>query len=63
MRAAAGAKTVGDEGKMMALTAGVRRHSPLWSSLRKHGVKSTQEFLDRADRYIKLKDAIANEGK
>ena len=48
---------------MMALTAGVRRHSPLWSSLRKNGVRSTQEFLDRADRYIKLEDAIANEGK
>ena len=63
MRAAAGAKTVGDEGKMMALTAGVRRRTPLWSSLRKHGVKTTQEFLDRADRYIKLEDAIASEGK
>ena len=29
MRTAAGAKTVVDEGKMMALTAGVRRHSSL----------------------------------
>ena len=38
MRAAAGAKPVGDEGKMMALTARVRRRTPLWSSLRKHGV-------------------------
>ena len=26
-------------------------------------MKSTQEFLDRADRYIKLEEAIANEGK
>ncbi|XP_062100762.1 uncharacterized protein LOC133806682 [Humulus lupulus] len=59
----AGAKIVGDEGKMMALTARVRRHSPLWSSLRKNGVKSTQELLDRADRYIKLEEAIANDGK
>ncbi|XP_062103643.1 uncharacterized protein LOC133814734 [Humulus lupulus] len=56
MRVAAGAKTVGDEGKMMALTVGVRRHSPLWNSLRKNGVKSTQEFLDRADQYIKLEE-------
>ena len=63
MRAVTGAKTVGDEGKMMAITAGVRHHTPLWSSLRKHGVKTTQEFLDRADRYIKLEDAIASEGK
>ncbi|XP_062099125.1 uncharacterized protein LOC133805034 [Humulus lupulus] len=46
MRATARAKTLGDEGNMMALTAGVRRHSPLWNSLRKNGVKSTQEFLD-----------------
>ena len=29
MRAAAGAKMVGDEGKMMAITAGVRRRTPL----------------------------------
>ena len=54
---------MGDEGKMMALTGGVRRHSPLWSSLRNHGVNATQEFLDQADRSIKLEDAIANEGK
>ena len=63
MRAAARAKSVGDEGKMMAITAGVKRQSPLWSSLRKNGVKTTQEFLDRADKYIKLEEAIANEGK
>ncbi|XP_062089433.1 uncharacterized protein LOC133795966 [Humulus lupulus] len=63
MQAAVGAKTVGDEGKMMTPTVGVRHHSFLWHSLRKNGVKCTQEFLDRADRYIKLKEAIANEGK
>ena len=32
-------------------------------SLRKNRVKTTQEFLDRADKYIKLEEAIANEGK
>ena len=63
MRATAGAKTVGDEGKMMAITAGVKRRSPLWKSLRKDGVRTTQEFLDRADRYIKLEDSIADDGK
>ncbi|XP_062100469.1 uncharacterized protein LOC133806375 [Humulus lupulus] len=63
MRAAARDKRVGDEGKMMALTIGVRCHSSLWNSLRMNGVKSTQEFLDRADTYIKLEEAIANEGK
>ncbi|XP_062080762.1 uncharacterized protein LOC133785553 [Humulus lupulus] len=63
MRAAVGAKMVRDEGKIMALTAGVRRHSSLWNILQKNGVKSTQEFLDRADRYINLEEAIANEGK
>ena len=63
MRVAAGAKMVGDEGKMMAITAGVKRRSPLWKSLRKDGVRTTQEFLDRADRYIKLEEAIADDGK
>ena len=42
MRAAAGAKTVGDEGKMMAITTGVKCCSPLWKSLRKEGVKTTR---------------------
>ncbi|XP_062103894.1 uncharacterized protein LOC133815016 [Humulus lupulus] len=32
MQAAARAKTVGDEGKMMELTAGVWRHSSLWKN-------------------------------
>ncbi|XP_062086237.1 uncharacterized protein LOC133792352 [Humulus lupulus] len=63
MRAATWAKSVGDEGKMMGITAGVQHQSPLWSNLRKNGVKSTQDFLDRADKYIKLEEAIANEGK
>ena len=26
-------------------------------------MKTTQKFLDRADKYIKLEDTIANEGK
>ncbi|XP_062100368.1 uncharacterized protein LOC133806263 [Humulus lupulus] len=54
MREAAHAKTVGDEGKMMSITIGVQRQSPLWSSLRKNGVKTTQEFLDQANKYFKL---------
>ena len=47
----------------MAITAEVKRHSPLWKSHRKDGVRTTQEFLDRADRYIKLEEAIADDGK
>ena len=41
MRAAARAKTVGDEGKMMAITIGVQCQSPLWSSPRKNRVRTT----------------------
>ncbi|XP_062089487.1 uncharacterized protein LOC133796021 [Humulus lupulus] len=63
IRAVAQTKTVGDEGKMMAITAGVQCNSPLWRSLQKNGVKSTQEFLDQSDKYIKLEETIANEGK
>ena len=48
---------------MMAITAGVRRQSSLWNSLRKNGVKTTREFLDRANKYIKIEEALANEGK
>ncbi|XP_062100896.1 uncharacterized protein LOC133806823 [Humulus lupulus] len=59
MRVATRAKTVGDEGMMMAIAAGVQRQSPLWNSLRKNGVKNTQEFLERAYKYIKLEEAIA----
>lgn len=54
---------MGDKGKMMAITAGIQRQLPLWSSLRKNGVKTTQEFLDRTNKYIKLEEAIANKGK
>ncbi|XP_062100893.1 uncharacterized protein LOC133806821 [Humulus lupulus] len=39
-----------------------RDNSPQ-QSLWKNGVKSTQEFMDRANQYIKLEEAIANEGK
>ncbi|XP_062094068.1 uncharacterized protein LOC133800112 [Humulus lupulus] len=63
MRATTRAKSVGDEGKMMGITAQVQCQSPLWSNLRKNGVKNTPEFLDRADKYIKLEEAIANDGK
>ena len=52
MQAASRAKTVGDEGKMMAITAGVKHKTGLWKSLRKNGVRTMQEFLDRADQYM-----------
>ena len=57
------AKTVGDEGKMMAITAGVKHKTGLWKSLRKNGVRTMKEFLDRADQYIKLETAEGNLGK
>lgn len=63
MQTASRAKIVGNEGKMMEITAGVRRQSDLWKSFKKNGVKTTQEFLDRADKYIKLEEALRNEGK
>ena len=63
MQAASRAKTVGDEGKMMAITAGVKHKTGLWKSLRKNGVRTMQEFLDRADQYIKLETAEGNLGK
>lgn len=63
MLATSRAKSVGDEGKMMAIIAGVKRQSPLWNNLRKNGAKTTHEFLDPADKYIKLEEAIANKRK
>lgn len=48
---------------MMAILAGVRRQTDLWKSLRKNGVKTTQEFLDQANKYIKLEEALGDEGK
>ena len=63
MQAASRAKTVGDEGKMMAITAEVKHKTGLWKSLRKNGVRTMQEFLDRADQYIKLEKAKGNLGK
>ena len=43
----------------MKIIAKVRHQSSLWSSLGKTGVKTTQEFLDRADKFIKLQEALS----
>ena len=48
---------------MMAITAGVKHKTGLWKSLRKNGVRTMQEFLDRANQYIKLETAEGNLGK
>lgn len=50
MQVTSRAKVVGDEGKMMAIMAGVRCQTPFWKSLRKSGVKTAQEFLNKADK-------------
>ena len=42
---------------MMAITVGVKHKTGIWKSLRKNGVRTMQEFLDRADQYIKLETA------
>ena len=41
----------------------VQRQSPLQTSLQKNRVKTTQEFVERANNYIKFEEDIANEGK
>lgn len=63
MHAASRAKTLGDEGKMMVIPGGVRHETDLWKSLKKNRVKTTQEFLDRVYKYIKLDEMLTNEGK
>ena len=58
MREANRATVVGDEGKMVAISAGITYRSPLWDSIHRNPISTLQQFLDRADKYMKLDDAI-----
>ena len=61
MREANRATAVGDEGKMVAISAGIIYRSPLWDSIHRHPISTLQQFLDQADKYMKLDDAIEKE--
>ncbi|XP_062100845.1 uncharacterized protein LOC133806771 [Humulus lupulus] len=51
-------RTVSDEGKLMAIMAGIQIKGPLWTELRRKTVYSTRKFLDRADEFIRLEEVI-----
>ena len=58
MREANRATTVGDEGKMVAISSGIAYRSPLWDSIHMSPIFTLQEFLERAEKYMSLDDAI-----
>lgn len=58
MREANRATTVGDEGKMVAISSGITYRSPLWDSIHRSPISTLQEFLERAEKYMSLDDAI-----
>ncbi|XP_062100634.1 uncharacterized protein LOC133806560 [Humulus lupulus] len=51
-------KTVSDDGKLMVIMARIKVKGLLWTVLRRKTIYSTREFLDRADEFIKLEEAI-----
>ncbi|XP_062114432.1 uncharacterized protein LOC133825519 [Humulus lupulus] len=51
-------KTVSNDGKLLAIMAGIQVKGLLWTDLRRNFFYSTREFLDRADKFIKLERAI-----
>ena len=61
MREANRETAVGDEGKMVAISARITYRSPLWDSIHRNPISTLQQFLDRADKYMKLDDAIEKE--
>ena len=63
MREANRSTTVGDEGKMVAISSGITYRSPLWDSIHRNPIFTLQQFLDRADKYMKLDDAIEKADK
>ena len=58
MREANRATAVGDEGKMVAISVGITYRSPLWDSIHRNPISTLQQFLDRAEKYMNLDDAI-----
>ena len=61
MREANRATDVGDKGKMVSISYGISYQSPLWDSIHRNPISTLQQFLDRADKYMKLDDAIEKE--
>ena len=61
MREANRVSIVGDEGKFISILAGIIYRSPLWNSIHRNPINTLQEFLNRADKYMKLDDAIMKE--
>ncbi|XP_062075460.1 uncharacterized protein LOC133779522 [Humulus lupulus] len=57
MREATRVKSLSDDGKIIAINSGVKVKSLFWSSLKRKFARTTQEFLDRAKEFIKLKEA------
>ncbi|XP_062111567.1 uncharacterized protein LOC133823020 [Humulus lupulus] len=50
-------KSLSDDGKLIAMNSVVEVNSLFWSSLKRKSARTTQEFLDRAQEFIKLKEA------
>ncbi|KAF4370815.1 hypothetical protein F8388_011798 [Cannabis sativa] len=63
IREANQASTKGDEGKFVAISTRIVYRSPLWHNIHKNPINNLQEFLDLADKYMKLDDAIMKEEK
>ena len=43
---------------MVAISSDIIYRSPLWDNIHRHPISTLQQFLDRADKYMKLDDAI-----
>ena len=46
---------------MVAISAGITYRSPLWDSIHRNPISTLQQFLDRANKYMQLDDAIQKE--
>ncbi|XP_062100543.1 uncharacterized protein LOC133806460 [Humulus lupulus] len=56
MRKATRVKSLSDEGKLIAINSGIKVKSMFWSGLKRKAAHTTQEFLDREEEFIKLKE-------
>ncbi|XP_062075504.1 uncharacterized protein LOC133779571 [Humulus lupulus] len=57
MREATRVKSLSDDGKLIAINLGVKVKSLFWSSLKRKYARTTQEFLDRTEEFIRLEEA------
>ncbi|XP_062089143.1 uncharacterized protein LOC133795702 [Humulus lupulus] len=49
-------KSLNDDGKLIAINSGIKVKNLFWSSLKRKFARTTQEFLDRAEEFIKLEE-------